>query len=586
MSVYLHCSAVHVRTFVAHVDGAMPKKKTTPLKKWIPGANNYENRLKNAPTIEEQPEEIKKSPAATQIRVVGAKFASAKHSGLLAKDTPNKTDTYEDAPHIAVKLVETEDCNGGLPAATGRDIYGLNRPGRRKSKTTESVALSNGVSERSEDEESANEEAENSRGDSDDEVNSEEEKEVSEEPIVERRVLRARRPVVDTADDSLNVSDAESVSANEEEEPASVSGSRTPKSKKSSRQRWRGGNSSYSNEEMVEEYFSSHGRSGPTSSHTLSKLSLNNSTVRQIIGTTSSPFLDDCQALFQHHQSMFQYWLLQLGSGFNILLYGVGSKRNLLEEFRNQHLSSSCHLVINGFFPGTTLKHILSVLSSGLLEHSGSFKSHVEQCQFICNSLCQREDVPSEVFLIVHNIDGPNLRGDKPQTSLSLLAKCPRIHIIASVDHINAPLIWDQVTSSRFNWSWHDSTTFEPYKLETSYENSLLIKHSGSLVLSSLTHVVQSLTPNARKIFELLSRHQLDHNSESSYSGLAFSDLYRLCREKFLVNSDITLRTQLIEFIDHKLIRSRKGGDGTEYLFVPVDNASLAQFLEKEFDIP
>lgn len=41
-------------------------------------------------------------------------------------------------------------------------------------------------------------------------------------------------------------------------------------------------------------------------------------------------------------------------------------------------------------------------------------------------------------------------------------------------------------------------------------------------------------------------------------SGLSFQDFYQRCREAFLVNSDITLRTQLTEFRDHKLIRTKK----------------------------
>lgn len=41
-------------------------------------------------------------------------------------------------------------------------------------------------------------------------------------------------------------------------------------------------------------------------------------------------------------------------------------------------------------------------------------------------------------------------------------------------------------------------------------------------------------------------------------TGLSFQDFYQRCREAFLVNSDLTLRTQLTEFRDHKLIRTRK----------------------------
>ena len=40
--------------------------------------------------------------------------------------------------------------------------------------------------------------------------------------------------------------------------------------------------------------------------------------------------------------------------------------------------------------------------------------------------------------------------------------------------------------------------------------------------------------------------------------GLSFHALYRSCREQFLVNTDATLRAQLTEFRDHKLIRYKK----------------------------
>lgn len=74
------------------------------------------------------------------------------------------------------------------------------------------------------------------------------------------------------------------------------------------------------------------------------------------------------------------------------------------------------------------------------------------------------------------------------------------------------------------------------------------------------------------------------------------------------MNSDLTLRTQLTEFKDHKLIRTRKvspalvwyqnsppagsfpniflqifqGADGVEYLLVAVDATTLMDFLENE----
>ncbi|MPC30556.1 Origin recognition complex subunit 2 [Portunus trituberculatus] len=46
--------------------------------------------------------------------------------------------------------------------------------------------------------------------------------------------------------------------------------------------------------------------------------------------------------------------------------------------------------------------------------------------------------------------------------------------------------------------------------------------------------------------------------------SMSFVDLRQRCWEKFLVNSDLSLRAQLTEFKDHKLIRFKKGTDGAE----------------------
>ena len=44
--------------------------------------------------------------------------------------------------------------------------------------------------------------------------------------------------------------------------------------------------------------------------------------------------------------------------GFNIVLYGLGSKRDLLERFRTTMLQDCIHIVINGFFPGISVKSV------------------------------------------------------------------------------------------------------------------------------------------------------------------------------------------------------------------------------------
>ena len=43
------------------------------------------------------------------------------------------------------------------------------------------------------------------------------------------------------------------------------------------------------------------------------------------------------------------------------------------------------------------------------------------------------------------------------------------VHLIASIDHVNAPLLWDFALLDRFGWVWHDVTSFAPYRLETAF---------------------------------------------------------------------------------------------------------------------
>uniref|UniRef100_A0AAQ4R7R2 Origin recognition complex subunit 2 n=1 Tax=Gasterosteus aculeatus aculeatus TaxID=481459 RepID=A0AAQ4R7R2_GASAC len=337
---------------------------------------------------------------------------------------------------------------------------------------------------------------------------------------------------------------------------------------------------------MVEEYFEAHGSSKVlTSDRTLARLhtpKLDRETLVQLLEGKPSCCSEEIQQLHSKHQKHFSKWMLQLQLGFSVLVYGLGSKKSLLEDFRLSHLAQEIHLVVNGFFPSITLKSILNALTCEVLEHQGSFRTPSDQIQYIAETFKDRECPDLHVYLLIYNIDGPMLRAEKTQSALGQLASLPNLHLVASLDHINAPMVWDQFKQSQFNWLWWECVTFQHYTEETSYENSLLVQQTGALALSSLTHVLRSLTSNARGIFQLLVKFQLENKDNPSYTGLSFQDFYQRCREAFLVNSDLTLRTQLTEFRDHKLIRTRKGADGVEYLVIAVDASTLMDFLENE----
>lgn len=79
-------------------------------------------------------------------------------------------------------------------------------------------------------------------------------------------------------------------------------------------------------------------------------------------------------------------------------------------------------------------------------------------------------------------------------------------------------LVWDDIKRAKFNFYWWDATTFFPYQAETAYESSLMVQQSGALALSSLQSVFLSLTSNARAIYLILVKYQLN-NSSHNFTG-------------------------------------------------------------------
>ena len=67
------------------------------------------------------------------------------------------------------------------------------------------------------------------------------------------------------------------------------------------------------------------------------------------------------------------------------------------------------------------------------------------------------------------------LRSKDAQSLLSELASTAGVHLAASMDHVNTPLLWDKQTAARFNWLHVDATTYASYTLEAAHIPSLLV---------------------------------------------------------------------------------------------------------------
>ncbi|KAI9318591.1 origin recognition complex subunit 2-domain-containing protein [Dichotomocladium elegans] len=339
-----------------------------------------------------------------------------------------------------------------------------------------------------------------------------------------------------------------------------------------------------------ERYFQElHGKS-TTSNNTMSKLPvLEPAEFDGLLASSLQKHKDDIGDLIQMHKRHFPQWFFELNAGFNLLFYGYGSKRHLLNTFSQETLTDGPLLVINGFFPSISIKDILAKIMGGVLPSELSTSSIQDSVSIICNYFASEDRIYDKMYLIIHNIDGNNLRNERAQTALSILAHAPNIHLIASIDHINASLLWDSTKASRFNWIWHDATTFDNYLVETSFEDTLLVRTSEMGGARGAQYVLRSLTSNARGVFRVLAEHQLvememedfGHARGNESVGLTYSKYYDKCRESFFVSTDVAFRSQLTEFHDHKIIHSKRLVDGTEVFYIPLDKSTLTGLLEE-----
>ena len=326
------------------------------------------------------------------------------------------------------------------------------------------------------------------------------------------------------------------------------------------------------------------GRHVGTQANMLGMLDLaDEETVRETLGHLPVGHINERAAIVKGLEQQHRRWFQLLRSGFNVLLYGFGSKKALMEDFEKRYFVDGGVIIVNGFFPSLTPKQVVVAAASALASESADTPTFGEKtptetllAQIQSATRGTPSCAPKRLYIVLHNIDGPQLRTSEAQALLGELASMERVHLIASIDHVNSPLLWSKREAARFNWVWQEAATFTPYALETANVPQLLASKGEERHVRGAANVLRSLTSNGRAIFRLLAEHQLE-NQDSH--GMPLDMFYASCREQFLVSSEITLRVHLTEFTDHELVQSKRGADGRDLLSVPLHADALKELL-------
>ena len=337
--------------------------------------------------------------------------------------------------------------------------------------------------------------------------------------------------------------------------------------------------------------------------------------------------------------SKFGQIFLLLKEKFCVILYGFGSKRKLLHSFADKFLRDEHYLMINGYFPGLSYRDITNQLKDALDAEGTDRDSLVEAAQeldqdffLVIHSI--------DVLLSSTPVRVKNLIFDLvicSQGRIHLLSSVDHLNsgiLFDSTVKTKMDLVWIETKT------FIPYTIERGYSLsaDNAANTGLLTLNSVLHVYESLTPNAQKIfiqileycleqkkkamkEKEKLKEFKALQRQKQqkrgkgksrrrknnliydsdeeekpeddgdnDFGEDKDEEGnerknlgaeeedLPLSTLYRICREEYLVNSEITLKAQLTEFQDHNIIKVTKGSDGA-----PVIKLKLTLDLTQSF---
>jgi origin recognition complex subunit 2 len=355
-----------------------------------------------------------------------------------------------------------------------------------------------------------------------------------------------------------------------------------------------------------------------TSNNTLAAHELlNHEEYFELMQAYKEPHAEEMEALLLLHERAFDQWIFELENGFNICLYGYGSKRELVDRFAHHlhdHLTETGVepriVVVNGYNSSLTPRDILLSILTAIAPKSSLPTS--TQPAALLSHLQQVLTSKTPVHLLINSLDAPPLRRSTTQTILTALAAQPHLSLLATTDTSTFPLLWDLGARSALRFLFHDATTLSPLQAEVGdvveTVRSLLGRagRRGVAGRDGVAFVLRSLPENARGLFRLLIGEQLaaadvaddaariagggdDADEEEGEGGAAagaregveWGTLYHKAVEEFVCSNEMTFRTLLKEFLDHQMIEVRRDALGAERLVAPFRRDELEGLLEE-----
>lgn len=360
-------------------------------------------------------------------------------------------------------------------------------------------------------------------------------------------------------------------------------------------------------------------------------------------GDVKLPSVEECQA-FVASKSMddvegieemirrgqFRDWRFILSTNHSLMIFGAGSKYNLLNSFANNELNNEgFSLLIDGFEEEVSVERIFDLLVEIFFEgkepvscdfDTESPVSAVNDIPIVGRSLSpychprepllvargrrlsrayarQALETLVPLFLVVHNFDALPNDNISQQALAAFVTQSTvpngvqSIRLIASVDHVDtAATVWnDQRTKQQLAWIGKEVHTYRPYQKELvliqraqtrdslyqSEQHRIRKEEQAARVLE----VLQSIAPRHAEVVQILARLQIgDGNGHSDNKWVEYAVFRDACKKNYVVKRESELQPYLRELQDHRLIQFEKD-EQSERLRIPYSVEKLHEII-------
>mmetsp|Transcript_9766 Transcript_9766/g.19143 ORF Transcript_9766/g.19143 Transcript_9766/m.19143 type:complete len:376 (+) Transcript_9766:2001-3128(+) len=300
-------------------------------------------------------------------------------------------------------------------------------------------------------------------------------------------------------------------------------------------------------------------------------------------GVRSSPA--SRQDLITDYSFQFSKWIKYLEYGFNVLLYGVGSKIELLNSFfdwLNEYPTN--RVKVFAFHPSFSVRKLLAKVQELVAKDTNTpVKQNASLTDMLTETLlsldnCLEEHPHYSITILLNSLDAQNFKTEDAQAKISKLVAHRAVRLVATADNVNLARLWSLSILDQFNFVSFAVPTYEPYTLELSYMKDSLrffTKHSADSALQGLKHVIMSMTTCQQQVlskFVWICR-------EQGKTQVGVKELLQACKSDFICTTEKQLMDYLMEARDHQVLSEKRTPRGERILSLLYPLDALGQIL-------